>query len=77
METLTLRIIKLLFCVTVVAATGCSHWNELNRKEQGAVIGAGSGALIGAAVGGVIGTVIGGVGGGLAGGVIGSETKRR
>jgi uncharacterized protein YcfJ len=52
---------------------GCTHWRQLNRKEKGAVIGAGTGAVIGSAVGGPVGTVVGGVSGGLAGGVLGSE----
>jgi len=52
---------------------GCTHWRQLNRKEKGAVIGAGSGAVIGSAVGGPVGTVVGGVSGALAGGVLGSE----
>jgi uncharacterized protein YcfJ len=61
--------------VIVVTTSGCSHWNELSRKHQGAAIGAGTGAVIGSIVGGPVGTVVGGASGALAGGVIAVETR--
>ena len=61
--------------VVAITISGCSHWNELSRKHQGAEIGAGTGAVIGSIVAGPVGTVVGGASGTLAGGVIAVETR--
>lgn len=66
----------LILVLTLLPLSGCSHWQELNSKQQGAVIGAGVGAVIGSVISAPIGTIIGGVGGALAGGVLGQESTK-
>ena len=63
----------------LVSATGCA---SLNKKESGAIIGAGTGAAIGAAVGSANGStakgaIIGAAVGGAAGAVIGHQMDQQ
>ncbi len=74
------KIVYALFCLALVgllvAVSGCSTWNKLDRTEKGAVIGVGSGAAVGAAAGGTPGALIGGAAGGVGGGLIGNELDK-
>lgn len=58
----------------VIAASGCSTWDGLSKREKSAAIGAGAGGVAGAVVtgGGVLGTV----GGAAIGGVIGDQVGK-
>ncbi len=63
-------------------STGCATWEEMNRTERGAIIGAASGAAVGGAVGRhqgstTKGVIIGAAVGGAAGAVIGRQMDRK
>ena len=65
--------------VALVAASGCA---SLNKKESGAIIGAGAGAAVGAAIGSANGStakgaIIGAAVGGTAGAVIGHQMDQQ
>ena len=73
----TLRLIPAI--AVVVAASGCA---SLNKKETGAIIGAGTGAAVGAVVGNATGStargaIIGAAVGGTAGAVIGHQMDQQ
>ena len=53
----------------LVALTGCSSWNRMDKTE-GTVVGGAGGAVAGAVVAGPVGAVVGGVGGAY----VGNET---
>jgi len=72
MRFLLVLVITLVF---LVALSGCSTWDKLDKTERGAVIGAGSGAVIGGATAGTTGALIGGAAGGVGGGVIGHQLE--
>lgn len=57
-----------------VAATGCSTWDGMSKREKSAAIGAGVGGVAGAVVtdGGILGTV----GGAAIGGVVGDQVGK-
>jgi len=68
-----LRNIAKIIAIGVLAMTmaGCSSWDNMSRRQKGAVTGAGIGGVAGAVVtdGGVLGTV----GGAAIGGVVGDQ----
>lgn len=74
-----------MLAVVLVSSTGlsaCANMSALNRKEKGAVIGAGTGAAIGGAIGRnngstAAGAIIGAVVGGTAGAVIGHQMDQQ
>lgn len=68
---------RYVFLFLVCLLLGCSHWRELNGKQKGATIGAGTGAVLGSIVSAPVGTIVGGVGGAFVGGVLGSEQHGR
>jgi len=61
--------------VTLVAAAGCSTWDNMDSRQRATVTGAGLGGVAGAVIsdGGVLGTV----GGAAIGGVIGDQVGKR
>lgn len=61
--------------VLAVVMAGCSSWDSMNKRQKGAVTGAGLGGVAGAVItdGGVLGTI----GGAAIGGVIGDQIGKR
>lgn len=69
----------LVVAVLLVAAAGCA---SMNKKERGAVIGAGAGAVVGGVIGNQTGStargaIIGAVLGGVAGAIIGHQMDKQ
>ncbi len=65
-----------------LGTSGCSTFNEMNKTEQGAIVGAGTGAAVGAVIGAatgstVAGLLIGAAVGGGAGALIGREMDKQ
>ena len=60
-----------------LATVGCSTWDDMNRSQKAATIGAGTGAVLGATTGsGSVGRTVGGATiGGAVGYGIGEATK--
>lgn len=75
--------VTLAFAAFMVGGTsGCATWEEMNRTERGAIVGAATGAAVGGAVGRhqgstTKGVIIGAAVGGAAGAVIGRQMDNR
>ncbi|CAM5206182.1 Osmotically inducible lipoprotein OsmB OS=Castellaniella defragrans OX=75697 GN=HNR28_001268 PE=4 SV=1 [Castellaniella defragrans] len=70
---MTLKTFAKLGLVVLLAASmaGCTAWDNMSRRQKGAVTGAGLGGLAGAVItsGGILGTI----GGAAIGGIIGDQ----
>lgn len=60
--------------LTLVAAAGCSTWDNLDSRQRATVTGAGLGGVAGAVISD--GSVLGTVGGAAIGGVIGDQVGK-
>jgi outer membrane protein OmpA-like peptidoglycan-associated protein len=74
--------IKLIVAAMCLLAVSCSTYKNMNKSQQGAVIGGGGGAAVGAIVGKIsgntaLGALIGAAVGGTAGAVIGHEMDKQ
>lgn len=70
------KIIVVLFSFALI--TGCTAWQNANKTQKGAGIGAAGGAIAGGLIGGNIkGALIGAAIGGVAGGIIGNQMDKQ